>query len=115
MIEFQTAPVRSSVRIPAATLWADYQGGDVNKGFAELEKQAETMIEEELWTTALKSARKGQSSRKLTARYLGIEILLCRRVNGEWNLRLPPELVATNALCFLIHPSNVPRLTVLGF
>jgi hypothetical protein len=36
-IELQMAPVRSSVHIPVATLWAHFQGGDVNKGLAELE------------------------------------------------------------------------------
>ena len=59
MIEIQIAPVRSSVHIPVATLWAHYQGGDVDKGLAELEKQAQTMIDDLLWwTTALKTARK---------------------------------------------------------
>ena len=59
MIEIQIAPVRSSVHIPVATLWAQYQGGDVDKGLAELEKQAQTMIDDLLWwTTALKAARK---------------------------------------------------------
>jgi hypothetical protein len=42
-----------------ATLWAHFQGGDVNKGLAELETQARTMIDDLLWwTTALKAARK---------------------------------------------------------
>jgi hypothetical protein len=59
MIELQIAPVRSSVHIPVATLWAHYQGGDVNKGLGELERQAQTMIDDLLWwTTALKTARK---------------------------------------------------------
>jgi hypothetical protein len=59
MIEVQIAPVRSSVHIPVATLWAHYQGGDVNKGLAELGTQAQTMIDDLLWwTTALKAARK---------------------------------------------------------
>jgi len=40
MIEIQIAPVRSSVHIPVATLWAHFQGGDVDKGLAELEKPA---------------------------------------------------------------------------
>jgi hypothetical protein len=45
--------------IPVATLWAHYQGGDVNKGLAELETQAQTMIDDLLWwTMALKTARK---------------------------------------------------------
>jgi NAD(P)H-dependent FMN reductase len=58
-IELQIAPVRSSVHIPVATLWAHFQGGDVDKGLAELERQAQTMIDDLLWwTTALKTARK---------------------------------------------------------
>ena len=60
-IELQIAPVRSSVHIPVATLRAHYQGGDVDKGLAELETPAKTMIDELLWwTTALKTARKAQ-------------------------------------------------------
>jgi len=59
MIEVQIAPVRSSVHIPVATLWAHYQGGDVDKGLAGLGTQAQTMIDDLLWwTTALKAARK---------------------------------------------------------
>ena len=59
MIEVQIAPVRSSVHIPVATLWAHFQGGDVDKGLAELEKQVQTMIDDLLWwTAALKAARK---------------------------------------------------------
>ena len=52
------APVRSSVHIPVATLWAHFQGGDVEKGLAELEKQANIMIDDLFWwTAALKTAR----------------------------------------------------------
>jgi NAD(P)H-dependent FMN reductase len=59
MIEVQIVPVRSSVHVPVATLWAHFQGGDVNKGLAELGTQAQTMIDDLLWwTTALKAARK---------------------------------------------------------
>jgi NAD(P)H-dependent FMN reductase len=59
-IELQLAPVRSSVHIPVATLWAHFQGGDVNKGLAELETSAQTMIDDLLWwTAALKAARAG--------------------------------------------------------
>ncbi len=58
-IELQIAPVRSSVHIPVATLWAHFKGGDVDKGLAELETQAQTMIDDLLWwTTALTTARK---------------------------------------------------------
>jgi NAD(P)H-dependent FMN reductase len=57
-IELQLAPVRSSVHIPVATLWAHFQGGDVNAGLAELAAAAKTMIDELLWwTEALKAAR----------------------------------------------------------
>ena len=57
-IELQLAPVRSSVHIPAATLWAHFQGGDVDAGLAELEAPAKTMIDDLLWWTgALKAAR----------------------------------------------------------
>jgi NAD(P)H-dependent FMN reductase len=59
-IELQLAPVRSSVHIPVATLWAHFQGGDVAAGLAELEAQAKTMIDDLLWwTAALKTARAG--------------------------------------------------------
>ena len=57
-IELQLAPVRSSVHIPVATLWAHFQGGDVNAGLTELEGAANTMIDDLLWwTAALKAAR----------------------------------------------------------
>src|ERR1700686_520133 len=57
-IELQLAPVRFSVHIPVATLWAHYQGGDVDAGLAELEVPAKTMIDDLLWwTAALKAAR----------------------------------------------------------
>src|ERR1700752_3604378 len=61
-IELQLAPVRSSVLIPVATLWAHFQGGDVNAGLAELEATAKTMIDDLLWwTAALKAARAAAS------------------------------------------------------
>jgi NAD(P)H-dependent FMN reductase len=57
-IEVQLAPIRSSVHIPVATLWAHYTGGDVDAGLAELEKPAGAMIHDLLWwTAALKAAR----------------------------------------------------------
>ena len=57
-IELQLAPIRSSVHIPVATLWAHYQGGDVDAGLAELEVPAGTLIDDLLWwTAALKAAR----------------------------------------------------------
>jgi NAD(P)H-dependent FMN reductase len=57
-IELQLAPIRSSVHIPAATLWAHFQGSDVDAGLAELEVPAKTMIDDLLWWTgALKAAR----------------------------------------------------------
>jgi NAD(P)H-dependent FMN reductase len=58
LIELQLAPIRTSVHIPAATLWAHYTGGNVEAGLAELAGSAETMIDDLLWwTSALKTAR----------------------------------------------------------
>jgi NAD(P)H-dependent FMN reductase len=57
-IEVQMAPIRSSVPLPVATLWAHFQDGDVNKGLAEMDQQAAAMIDDLLWwTSALKTAR----------------------------------------------------------
>ena len=57
-IEVQLAPIRSSVHIPVATLWAHYTGGDVEAGLSELETPAGAMIHDLLWwTAALKTAR----------------------------------------------------------
>jgi NAD(P)H-dependent FMN reductase len=57
-IEIQLAPVRSSVHIPAATLWVHFQGGDVDASLTELEGPAGIMIDDLLWwTVALKKAR----------------------------------------------------------
>jgi len=57
-IELQLAPIRSAVHIPVATLMAHFQGGDVDKGLAELETHAKIMIDDLLWwTEALKVAR----------------------------------------------------------
>ncbi len=57
-IELQLAPVRSSVHIPATTLWAHFQGGNVDAGLAELEGPAGIMIDDLLWwTVALRTAR----------------------------------------------------------
>jgi NAD(P)H-dependent FMN reductase len=57
-IELQLVPVRASVYIPVATLWAHFQGGDVDAGLTELEAAAKTMIDDLLWwTAALKAAR----------------------------------------------------------
>jgi len=59
-IELQLAPVRSSVHIPVAVLWAHFQGGDVDAGLAELAGSAGTLMDDLLWwTTALKMARAG--------------------------------------------------------
>jgi NAD(P)H-dependent FMN reductase len=61
-IELQLAPIRSSVHIPVATLWAHFQGGDVEAGLAELEAPATTLIDDLLWwTAALKTARASAS------------------------------------------------------
>ena len=57
-IELQLAPIRSSVHIPAATLWTYFNGGDVEAELEELSGSAGTLIDDLLWwTTALKGAR----------------------------------------------------------
>lgn len=57
-IELQLAPIRTSIHIPAATLIAHYQGGDVNKGLADLDGAAKAFLDDLLWwTEALKKAR----------------------------------------------------------
>ena len=54
-IEVQLAPIRSSVHIPVATLWAHC---DVEAGLAELEGPARKLIDDLLWwTAALRTAR----------------------------------------------------------
>jgi NAD(P)H-dependent FMN reductase len=62
-IELQLAPIRWSVHIPVATLWAHFQGGDVDAGLAELDAPAAgPMIDDLLWWTAvLKTARASAS------------------------------------------------------
>ena len=62
VIELQLAPIRSSVHIPVATLWAHYRGGDVAAGLAELSASAGGMIDDLMWwTAALKAARENVS------------------------------------------------------
>ena len=62
VIEIQLAPIRSSVHIPVATLWAHYQGGDVDAGLGQLEASAKALIDDLLWwTAALKTARSSAS------------------------------------------------------
>jgi NAD(P)H-dependent FMN reductase len=57
-IELQLAPMRFTVAIPRDVLWAHFQGGDVEKGLAELDNSAKAMIDDLLWwTEALKAAR----------------------------------------------------------
>jgi NAD(P)H-dependent FMN reductase len=61
-IELQLAPIRSSVHVPVATLWAHYKGGDVEAGLAALGTLAGVMIDDLLWwTEALKAARASAS------------------------------------------------------
>jgi NAD(P)H-dependent FMN reductase len=68
MIELQIAPIRSSVHIPVATLWAHYKGGDVEAGLAELAAPAEAMLDDLLWwTETLQAARASEAS---SPRYL---------------------------------------------
>ena len=63
MTELQVAPIRSSVHIPVATLWAHYKGGDVDAGLAELDAPAAAPMIDDLlwWTAALKTARASSS------------------------------------------------------
>ena len=56
--ELQMAPIRTAVHIPYATLWAHYQGGDVEADLTELNTKAQAMIDDLIWwTMALKAAR----------------------------------------------------------
>ncbi|HEV7609753.1 MAG TPA: NAD(P)H-dependent oxidoreductase [Steroidobacteraceae bacterium] len=68
MIELQIAPIRSSVHIPAPTLWAHYQGGDVEAGLAQLAIPAEAMLDDLLWWTATLKAGRESTSRAAAAR-----------------------------------------------
>jgi hypothetical protein len=57
-IELQMTPIRSSINIPVAALWAHFQGEDVDKELTELATAALALIEDLLWwTAALKAAR----------------------------------------------------------
>jgi NAD(P)H-dependent FMN reductase len=61
-IELQMAPIRSAVHVPVPTLWAHFQGGNVDAGLAELDATANAMLDDLLWwTAALKKARAPQS------------------------------------------------------
>ena len=61
-IELQLAPVRSSVHIPVATLWAHYRGGDVEASLAELQAPAGALIDDLLWWTATLKAGRASAS-----------------------------------------------------
>lgn len=57
-VELQLAPIRTTVYIPAATLFAHYRDGDVEAGLAQLDQAANAMLDDLLWwTAALKNAR----------------------------------------------------------
>jgi len=62
VIELQVAPIRSSVHIPLATLWAHYTGGDVDAGLAELEAPPGAMIDDLLWWTAASKTARASAS-----------------------------------------------------
>src|ERR1700692_702294 len=47
-IEIQMAPIRAWVHIPVSTLWAHFQGGDVDKGLAQLERQHQALLDDSL-------------------------------------------------------------------
>jgi NAD(P)H-dependent FMN reductase len=76
-IELQLAPIRSSVHIPVATLWAHYKGGDVDTGLAELEVPAGTMIDDLLWLDH--GPEDGACQRVLIARCAAARISLSLR------------------------------------
>jgi hypothetical protein len=60
VVELQMAPIRTSVHVPVSTLWAHFQGGDVDAGLFDLETSATALIDDLLWwTAALKAARAG--------------------------------------------------------
>ncbi|WP_232520382.1 NADPH-dependent FMN reductase [Ralstonia solanacearum] len=57
-IEIQLAPIRSAVHVPAAAIYAHFQGQDVTPHLAALDAVAEQTIDDLLWwTQALKTAR----------------------------------------------------------
>ncbi|HLH43632.1 MAG TPA: NAD(P)H-dependent oxidoreductase [Bryobacteraceae bacterium] len=57
-IELQMVPTRFAVHIPRNVLMAHFQGGDVQKGLAELAPSAKAMIDDLLWwAETLKPAR----------------------------------------------------------
>ena len=68
VIEVQLAPIRSSVHIPVATLWAHYKGGDVDAGLGESDASAGTMIDDLLWWTASLTAARESGSGPATTR-----------------------------------------------
>ncbi|WP_065763581.1 NADPH-dependent FMN reductase [Ralstonia solanacearum] len=57
-VEIQLAPIRSAVHVPAAAIYAHFQGQDVTPHLAALDAVAEQTIDDLLWwTQALKTAR----------------------------------------------------------
>jgi NAD(P)H-dependent FMN reductase len=102
-IELQLAPIRSSVHIPVAALWAHYQGGDVEAGLAELEAPAAALIDDLLWWTAAlrrrAQARPDRNLRSIAAQFsqesrcthLGEKILR----DGNWAADWAPAETVT--------------------
>ncbi len=57
-VEMQLAPIRSAIHIPAAAIYAHFQGQDVAPHLSELDAAANQTIDDLLWwTKALKTAR----------------------------------------------------------
>ena len=57
-VEIQLAPIRSAVHIPAAAIYAHFQGQDITAHLAELDNAANQTIDDLLWwARALKIAR----------------------------------------------------------
>jgi NAD(P)H-dependent FMN reductase len=61
-IELQLAPIRTSLHIPAAILWAHFNGDEIEPQLEEFAGSAALLIDDLLWwTTALKAARSRRS------------------------------------------------------
>lgn len=59
-VEMQLVPIRSAIHIPAAAMYAHFQGQDVTPHLAEQDGAASRMLDDLLWwAKALKTARSG--------------------------------------------------------
>jgi len=65
-IELQLAPVRSSVHIPVATLWAHYKGGRCRRGTGSAGGVCRALIDDLLWLLPLTRKRVNLDRRIVT-------------------------------------------------